>query len=185
MMINRRQALKLILAGTLSPLLPTLWPAPSIAAQLKPLCTGKLSILNLHTEEYLSGKYLTRDGRFDPKMIKKLTYLFRCRYTGQVHPVSPELFLLLDAVRSKLNAGDRPFQLVSGYRSPKLNEMLSNCSPNVSHNSYHLKGMAADVCLEGVRMSAIRSAAAQLKIGGVGQYSDFVHLDVGPVRYWG
>jgi uncharacterized protein YcbK (DUF882 family) len=185
MMINRRQALKLILAGTLSPMLPGLWSAPASAAQLKSVCTGKLSIHNLHTEEYISGRYLTRDGRFDPKMIKKLTYLFRCRYTGQVHPVSPELFLLLDAVRSKLKAGDRPFQLISGYRSPQLNEILSSSSPNVAHNSYHLKGMAADVCLEGVSMSAIRRTATQLKIGGVGQYSDFVHLDVGPVRYWG
>lgn len=184
MMINRRQALKLILAGTLSPMLPGLWPEPAAAAQLKSLCTGKLSILNLHNEEYISGKYLTRDGRFDPKMIKKLTYLFRCRYTGQTHPVSPELFLLLDAVRSKLKAGDRPFQLISGYRSPKLNGMLSSCNRNVSKKSYHLKGMAADVCLEGVRLSDIRNAAAQLKIGGVGQYSNFVHLDVGPVRYW-
>jgi uncharacterized protein YcbK (DUF882 family) len=184
MMINRRQALKLILAGTLSPMLPGLWPAPASAAQLKPLCTGKLSILNIHNEEYLSGKYLTRDGRFDPKMIRKLTYLFRCRYTGQVHPVSPELFLLLDAVRSKLKAGDRPFQLISGYRSPKLNGMLSSCSHNVAQRSYHLKGMAADISLEGVRLSDIRNTAAQLKIGGVGQYSDFVHLDVGPVRYW-
>ncbi|MFH0726953.1 MAG: DUF882 domain-containing protein [Pseudomonadota bacterium] len=185
MMINRRQALKLILAGTLSPLLPELWSTPAAAAQLKPLCSGKLSIHNLHTEEYLSGKYLTRDGRFDSKMIKKLTFLFRCRYTGEVHPVSPELFLLLDAVRSKLKAGDRPFQLISGFRSSKLNGILSSCSPNVAHNSYHLKGMAADICLEGVRLSDIRRTATRLKIGGVGQYSNFVHLDVGPVRYWG
>jgi uncharacterized protein YcbK (DUF882 family) len=166
-------------------MLPGLWSTSAAAAQLKPLCSGKLSIHNLHTEEYLSGKYLTRDGRFDSKMLKKLTYLFRCRYTGEVHPVSPELFLLLDAVRSKLKAGDRPFQLISGYRSPKLNEMLANCSQSVAHKSYHLKGMAADISIEGVKLTDIRRIATRLKIGGVGQYSDFVHLDVGPVRYWG
>lgn len=185
MMINRRQALKLILAGTLSPLLPELWAAPSEAARLNSLCSGRISIHNLHSEEYVSGRYLTKDGRFDPKMIKKLSYLFRCRYTGQVHPVSPKLFLLLDAVRTRLGAGDRTFQLISGYRSPKLNRMLSSCSQGVAKRSYHLKGMAADISLEGVRLSDIRRTAAYLEMGGVGEYSDFVHLDVGPVRCWG
>jgi uncharacterized protein YcbK (DUF882 family) len=184
MMINRRQALKLILAGTLTPMIPDLWESPADAAQLKPFCTGKISIRNIHNDEYVSGRYLTKSGRFDPKMVKRLNHLFRCRYTGQEHAVSPHLFLLLDAVRTKLRAQDRSFHLISGYRSPKLNNMLADTSHCVARGSYHLKGMAADISIDGVRMRDIEKTATQLKIGGVGKYSDFVHLDVGPVRYW-
>lgn len=184
MLINRRHALKLILAGSLSPLLPGIWSEPAAAAQLKSRCSGRLSLLNLHTQELLSVKYLTEDGRFDPPAIQALNHLFRCRYTGRIRTISPDLFLLLDAIRTDLQATDRPYHLISGYRSPKFNRILSNQDRKVAKKSYHLKGMAADIRLEGVKLSAVRRTATRCKIGGVGRYSSFVHVDVGPVRYW-
>ena len=47
-----------------------------------------------------------------------------------------------------------------------------------------MKGMAADVYIEGVALRDIERAAKRLKIGGVGTYSDFVHLDVGLGYTW-
>ena len=47
-------------------------------------------------------------------------------------------------------------------------------------------GQAIDVRLPGFETSQLKKAAINLKGGGVGYYSgsDFVHLDVGRVRYW-
>ena len=76
--------------------------------------------------------------------------------------------------------------MISGYRSPATNAMLSKKSSGVAKHSYHMLGQAIDVRLPGFDTSKLRKAAKSLKAGGVGYYakSDFVHLDVGQVRYW-
>jgi uncharacterized protein YcbK (DUF882 family) len=94
------------------------------------------------------------------------------------------LFLLLDIIRCQLRAKERPYCLVSGYRSPAYNRMLCCEDARVAHHSYHLKGMAADITLEGVSKRDILKLAKHLRLGGVGKYDDFVHLDVGPWRTW-
>jgi len=45
---------------------------------------------------------------------------------------------------------------------------------------------AIDIRLSGVPTLAVRDAALRLQRGGVGYYRDsnFVHVDVGPVRRW-
>jgi uncharacterized protein YcbK (DUF882 family) len=45
---------------------------------------------------------------------------------------------------------------------------------------------AIDIRLPGIGTDRVRDAALQLKRGGVGYYRDsnFVHVDVGPVRRW-
>jgi len=47
-------------------------------------------------------------------------------------------------------------------------------------------GKASDIRVEGVELADLHKAALSLKAGGVGFYpvSDFVHVDVGPVRQW-
>jgi uncharacterized protein YcbK (DUF882 family) len=46
--------------------------------------------------------------------------------------------------------------------------------------------MAVDIRVPGRPLAAVRDAAKTLRAGGVGYYpdSDFVHVDVGRVRYW-
>jgi uncharacterized protein YcbK (DUF882 family) len=81
---------------------------------------------------------------------------------------------------------DRPVHVISGYRSPKTNAMLAARSNQVAKNSYHVHGMAIDLRLPGRPLPTLRAAALELAGGGVGYYpkSDFVHVDVGPVRAW-
>jgi uncharacterized protein YcbK (DUF882 family) len=45
---------------------------------------------------------------------------------------------------------------------------------------------AIDIRVPTVPLAELRKAAAALKLGGVGYYanSNFVHVDVGRVRYW-
>lgn len=65
--------------------------------------------------------------------------------------------------------------------------MLANSSDGVARQSYHTKGVAADIRMRGVSLRQIQTTALFMRRGGVGFYprSDFVHVDVGPVRRWG
>lgn len=155
------------------------------ASQSKTLYTGEISLYSEHSAERLSVQYLNKKtSRLNHKAWQQLNHLFRCHYDNQVHPIHPMLFLLLDLVRCQLGAKERPYCLVSGYRSPTYNQILCCEDSHVAHRSYHLKGMAADITLEGVATKDIVKMAKRLHLGGVGKYPDFVHLDVGPARTW-
>ena len=80
----------------------------------------------------------------------------------------------------------RPFQVISGYRSPATNEMLRHRSEGVAAGSLHMQGQAIDIRLADVPLDALRRAALTVRRGGVGYYpaSDFVHVDTGRVRTW-
>jgi uncharacterized protein YcbK (DUF882 family) len=64
--------------------------------------------------------------------------------------------------------------------------MLHERSGEVAKKSLHMQGMAIDIRLEDVALDHLHAAAMSLRGGGVGYYpvSDFVHVDVGPVRNW-
>jgi uncharacterized protein YcbK (DUF882 family) len=49
-----------------------------------------------------------------------------------------------------------------------------------------MQGKAVDIRLPGLNTSVLTRAAYNLKKGGIGYYprDGFVHIDVGPVRYW-
>ena len=59
-------------------------------------------------------------------------------------------------------------------------------SPGVASRSQHTLGKALDIRVEGVELTHLHKAALSLSAGGVGLYpvSNFVHVDVGPVRRW-
>jgi uncharacterized protein YcbK (DUF882 family) len=79
-----------------------------------------------------------------------------------------------------------PFQIISGYRSPKTNASLQAGGHGVATRSLHMEGKAIDIRLADVRLSAVRDAALELRRGGVGYYAgpQFVHVDTGRVRTW-
>jgi uncharacterized protein YcbK (DUF882 family) len=56
----------------------------------------------------------------------------------------------------------------------------------VAEHSQHMLAKAIDIRVPGVSTRALRNAALALHAGGVGFYpvSQFVHVDVGPVRTW-
>jgi len=47
-------------------------------------------------------------------------------------------------------------------------------------------GKAADINIKGASLRELHNIALNLNAGGVGYYpkSDFIHLDVGPIRNW-
>ncbi len=144
----------------------------------------KLFLFNTHTGQKLDVCYYAR-GKYHSEALKKINYIFRDHRTQEVRPIHKDLLNLLHSISLAL---DRPtrIHIVSGYRSPETNAKLSKKSKNVVRNSLHMKGKAADIRIPDVDTRGLRNVCMNLKAGGVGYYrkSDFVHVDIGLVRYW-
>jgi len=185
MPISRRSFLKQVLIGGATALtIPWLAPPLAQGRVQREEISGRLSVKNSHTDESLRIRYLRSDGKWVPEALWRLNHLFRCHYDDQVKPIDPALFLLIDRIHTRLGAGRRPLCLISGYRSPEYNQLLMSKGNRVVRTSYHLKGMAADIQIKGVSFRRLSEEAKRIEGGGVGLYSRFVHVDVGPVRYW-
>ncbi|MCF8142373.1 MAG: DUF882 domain-containing protein [Deltaproteobacteria bacterium] len=185
MPISRRSFLKQALFGGATALtIPWLAASPAQSRTQREEISGRLSVTNTHTDESLLIRYLDADGKWIPDALWRLNHLFRCHYSDRVKPIDPDLFLLMDRIHTRLGAGRRPLNLISGYRSPEYNRLLMSKGRGVVKRSYHLKGMAADIQIRGVSLTGLCREAKQIQGGGVGLYSEFVHVDIGPVRCW-
>jgi uncharacterized protein YcbK (DUF882 family) len=125
--------------------------------------------------------------------IERFEALLTDRITGSKHGIDERLLTLLRALAAKHQGGR--IELVSGYRSPKLNEMLRKKGHHVSSHSQHSLGNACDfrVVPAGEEV-ALDPRVVEREIralgweGGVGVYPTkddwFVHADVGRNRRW-
>jgi uncharacterized protein YcbK (DUF882 family) len=159
-------------------------PLKGALAALPQSGTRTLGLVNAHTDEKLTAIYW-RDGVYDRGALKDIDYVLRDFRTSEVAAIDRNLLDLL--VELHRRAGSRtPFQVISGYRSPKTNAMLASASGGVAKRSLHMDGKAIDIRLHDVALSDLRQAALGMKAGGVGYYkkSDFIHVDTGRVRQW-
>ena len=117
--------------------------------------------------------------------LRQIDWILRDFRTGEARPIDPRLLDLLWRLRTALDTTE-PYEVISGYRSPRTNAMLRRQGRGVSRISLHMQASAIDVRVPGRSLIAVREAALALRLGGVGYYptSDFVHVDVGRVRYW-
>jgi uncharacterized protein YcbK (DUF882 family) len=141
-------------------------------------------IHNLHTGQMLNAVYYA-NGLYVPGVLAEAKQILRDWHNGQEHFIDPHLFDLLHRLRGRIET-NRPFQILSGYRSPATNAMLHAQSEQVASRSQHILGKALDITVEGVDLMRLHHAARSLRAGGVGYYpeSGFVHVDVGPLREW-
>jgi len=73
----------------------------------------------------------------------------------------------------------RPILINSGYRTPEHNRAVGGAK-----NSYHLKGMAADIIIPGIPALEVQRHLSNWS-GGMGCYEHFTHLDIRPfVARW-
>lgn len=144
----------------------------------------KISLYNMHTGEQLTVPYCVK-GEYMPDALTEINHILRDHRTDDIRPIDTRLLDLLHALSVNLSA-TTPFHVVSGYRSPKTNQLLRKKSRGVSKNSLHMYGRAIDIYLPCCRLDKLRQMATVLKVGGVGYYpkSHFVHVDTGKIRYW-
>ncbi|MBI2093093.1 MAG: YcbK family protein [Deltaproteobacteria bacterium] len=119
----------------------------SYAAALPPFPQGDGSITfyNYHTGEVLDVSY--RAGqKYNKNGIKKIQHIFRSRSDDLEHKIELNLIDLLDNIQDHFKAD--AIELISGYRSPELNKQLKAEGQNVSEQSLHMEGKAADIHID-------------------------------------
>jgi uncharacterized protein YcbK (DUF882 family) len=111
----------------------------------------------------------------------------RDSHTQESVRFDPREFDLLHTVLMKLGKSQNIIDILSGYRSEETNEQIRESRiGNAAKYSQHILAKAIDFRIPGVSAKLVRDAALSLAAGGVGYYprSQFVHVDVGPVRQW-
>lgn len=146
-----------------------------------------LRMHHLHTGENIDIVY--RIGNtYVPAALRQLSYFLRDDRTQDVSSYDPKEFDVLHAIMTRLGRPDGVIDIVCGYRSPWSNNFLRTRGPDtgVAEHSQHMLAKAIDIRVPGISTIRLRNAALALHAGGVGYYpvSQFVHVDVGPVRTW-
>jgi uncharacterized protein YcbK (DUF882 family) len=101
---------------------------------------------------------------------------FQCKDKTKGLLVAEDLMNILEEIRNHFNA---PVIINSGYRTPSWNSKVGG-----TPNSYHCKGMAADIVVKGHSSKEIaKYADSIMEQGGIIRYTNFVHVDVREERY--
>ena len=143
-----------------------------------------LAFVNLHTDETLDCCYW-KSGRYDPSALAQINYVLRDHRAEETYAIDHQLLDLLHTLH-KFAGSSAPFEVISGYRSPKTNAQLRSTSSGVAKRSLHMQGKAIDVRLPDIDLAYFRDTAISLQTGGVGYYakSNFLHIDIGRTRFW-
>jgi len=151
---------------------------------LEPSEERKLHLYSTNTGETFNRVYWA-DGEYVPEALEEVNFLLRDYRANLVKETDPNLLDLLFHLNQKLET-EKPFHVISGYRSPKTNAALRKRNRRVARNSLHMAGMAVDLRVPDVHVKHLCNAALDMHCGGVGYYArrGFVHVDVGNVRVW-
>lgn len=99
---------------------------------------------------------------------------FRCRDGSQVIFIDEYLWTTLSILRTQIG---KPVIITSGYRTPEWNKKCDGAK-----YSYHMRGMAADIRVDGMSPKEIANKLDKIVPDGCGiiVYNNWVHFDVRP-----
>jgi uncharacterized protein YcbK (DUF882 family) len=145
----------------------------------------RLRLFHTHTGKRIDVVY-RRGEDYVPEALSSLDKFLRDHRTGEVHRFDPRLFDLLSELTAAVGRPGAEINVICGFRTQWSNEFLRHRSSGVAKSSLHMRAEAIDIRLPGTGTFQVRQAALKLRRGGVGYYSraDFIHLDLGRVRYW-
>ena len=97
---------------------------------------------------------------------------FACKDGSPVVFIDEYLWTILSILRNKIG---KPVIITSGYRTPEWN---AKC--NGAKYSYHMRGMAADIRVDGMSAKELAEELDKIVPTGCGiiVYSNWVHFDV-------
>ena len=122
-----------------------------------------------------------------PDALDKLSNFLRDSHNQEVSAYDPREFDVLHTMLAKVGKSTGVINILSAYRTQETNDALrASGTSNAAEHSQHIEAKAIDMRVPGVSASLLRDAALSLNAGGVGYYpkSQFIHVDVGPVRQW-
>lgn len=102
---------------------------------------------------------------------------FACKDGSQIVFVDDYLYTILDILRNKLG---KPVIITSGYRTPEWNAKCEGAK-----YSYHMRGMAADIRVNGMSAKELANKLNEIVPNecGIIVYKSWVHFDVRTCRY--
>ncbi|MBS1799693.1 MAG: DUF882 domain-containing protein [Acidobacteria bacterium] len=146
----------------------------------------ELKLVRAYTGEALNVVYRIGDT-YIPDALTKLNDFLRDSHNEEVSEYDPRTFDVLHTMLAKLGKTNSAVDVLSAYRAQETNDALRESgTTNAALHSQHIEAKALDIRVPGVSAPLLRDAALSLDAGGVGYYprSQFVHVDVGPVRQW-
>lgn len=142
-------------------------PGPDVPPVPVPLvASARLRLETLDAEPLLDVVPFDERGLPRPEAFAQINHAMRAR-NGHEVDIDPRLVEKL--IQLSLAFDGQPLALVSGHRVP---------GRGTKKTSYHVRGMAADVLIRGVKVHELRKAAKRLGVRGIGVYPTFVHVDV-------
>jgi uncharacterized protein YcbK (DUF882 family) len=134
---------------------------------------GRFAIESANASEQVDVVFDLATGDMDADAYRALRHLMRCRRTGAEIPIDPRLVELLYGLSQRTG---QKIVLISGYRAPGF----------AAPNSYHIRGMAADIRIPGMTALMVRDLARAMGVRGIGYYprSQFVHVDLRDEPYF-
>jgi uncharacterized protein YcbK (DUF882 family) len=125
------------------------------------------------------------NGKYNFDAYKKFCWLMRdIRGGDEVVSIDANLLNVVYKIQNTLLGFElrKPININSGYRSLKTNA----ATEGAAKNSFHTKGKAIDISVEGLDASLIGHLGVIMAKGGVGFYQSksFIHLDTGDRRQW-
>lgn len=102
---------------------------------------------------------------------------FACKDGSPIVFVDDYLYTVLDILRHKIN---KPVIITSGYRTPEHNAKVGGAK-----YSYHIRGMAADIRVDGMTAKEIAKKLDAIVPDecGIIVYNNWVHFDVRSSKY--
>jgi uncharacterized protein YcbK (DUF882 family) len=102
---------------------------------------------------------------------------FACKDRSQVVFIDSYLVSILDILRNQVG---KPVIITSGYRTPAWNEKCDGAK-----YSYHMRGMAADIRVNGMNPKEIANKLNKIipDSCGIIVYSTWVHIDTRTKKY--
>lgn len=114
-------------------------------------------------EQYISKKFQVKE--------------FRCKDGSDKILIDVDFVLeKLQTIRDHFGA---PVTINSAYRTESYNTKVGGAK-----FSYHMKGQAFDIVVQGRTPLEVARFAQTLSIPGIIQYNTFVHVDSRPTKYW-
>lgn len=102
---------------------------------------------------------------------------YACKDGSQVVFIDENLRLMLEILRNKIG---KPVIITSGYRTPEWNKKCGGAK-----YSYHMRGMAADIRVDGMTPKELAKELNKIAADecGIIVYKSWVHFDVRTTKY--
>ena len=102
---------------------------------------------------------------------------FACKDGSPIVFVDNYIVTLQEILRQRIN---KPIIITSGYRTPKWNEKCGGAK-----YSYHMRGMAADIRVDGMTAKELAKELDKIveKSCGIIVYQNWIHFDVRNKKY--